>query len=146
MAERSTRFCQDACGAVYVARKEGENPLSGPFPNSIYCWSSLQCDSLRGDWDSCGDSAIQLAGKVIRRSFVTNKPFTVHTSKHPTLDLADLLDRWNALKLEVDSKLDDCLQKRTADCPDRLREAMRYSLLAPNPFAAMHVERVVPSI
>ena len=27
---------------------------------------------LARDWDSCGDSAIQLAGKVIRRSFVTN--------------------------------------------------------------------------
>ncbi len=110
---------------------KSKTPFPVQFPNSIYFWSSLQYISSRGDWDSYGDSAIQIAGKVIRRSFVTNKPFTVHTSKHPTLDLADLLDRWNALKVEVDSKLDDCLQKRTADCPDRLREAMRYSLLAP---------------
>jgi len=86
---------------------------------------------LRRDWDSCRDSAMQLAEIVIHRSLVTNNTFTVQTSKQPTLDLTDLLDRWNALKSEVDSKLEDCLRRRTADCPDRLREAMRYSLLAP---------------
>jgi geranylgeranyl diphosphate synthase, type II len=41
------------------------------------------------------------------------------------------MDRWKDLAKAVDSKLDSCLGSLTADCPKRLSDAMRYSLLAP---------------
>jgi geranylgeranyl diphosphate synthase type II len=55
----------------------------------------------------------------------------VQTSNNSTADLSDLLDRWKLLSRDVDSKLDQCLLRLSADCPARLNEAIRYSLLAP---------------
>jgi geranylgeranyl diphosphate synthase type II len=55
----------------------------------------------------------------------------VQISNSPSVDQADLLDRWKDLARLVDTKLEQCLSRLSQDCPARLLEAMRYSLLAP---------------
>ena len=47
------------------------------------------------------------------------------------MNLADLKERWKSLVYEVDGKLGECLRRLTGDCPESLRKAMHYSLLAP---------------
>ena len=39
--------------------------------------------------------------------------------------------RWKSLTIEVNAKLESCIDRLSQNCPDLLREAMRYSLLSP---------------
>ncbi len=48
-----------------------------------------------------------------------------------TNDPSALLSRWKSLTIEVDAKLESCLEKLSNRCPDILQEAIRYSLLSP---------------
>ncbi|MAG92649.1 MAG: farnesyl-diphosphate synthase [Planctomycetaceae bacterium] len=46
-------------------------------------------------------------------------------------DLPNPLEEvWQPLRLQVETQLERCLNRLGSDCPDRLREAMAYSLLA----------------
>lgn len=52
-------------------------------------------------------------------------------SKYTSNESSALLSRWKSLTIEVDAKLENCIEKLSKRCPDVLREAMRYSLLSP---------------
>ena len=52
-------------------------------------------------------------------------------SNEPTNETTALLTRWKSLTIQVDAKLENCIAGLSDRCPELLREAMRYSLLAP---------------
>ena len=60
-----------------------------------------------------------------------NRLQIVQISSDLTNETSALLSRWKSLTIDIDAKLERCLAGLSRNCPDALREAMRYSLLAP---------------
>ena len=55
----------------------------------------------------------------------------VQISNDSSYETSALLKRWKSLTIEVDAKLEHCLDRLSKSCPIILRDAMRYSLLSP---------------
>lgn len=60
-----------------------------------------------------------------------NSILIVQISNDSSPGTSALLGRWKSLTVEVDAKLENCLDRLSKGCPGILRDAMRYSLLSP---------------